>query len=191
MLFNSVQFFVFLIVTLVLFYASPKSWRRVILLVASYFFYAWWDWRFIFLLAASTVIAQVGGRLIHGASGVRRQVSLWTTLAGLIGLLAWFKYYGFLAVNLDNAFHFMGLGRPLPLLAVTLPVGISFFTFMAISYVVDIHRGILKPARAIDTAVYLSFFPHLVAGPIVRGTELRSNSEPLIPRGWRAAEVAS
>jgi alginate O-acetyltransferase complex protein AlgI len=149
----------------------PGPWKAF-MIVASYFFYAWWDWRFIFLLAASTGIAQVGGNLIHRASGVRRRVTLWTTLAGLIGLLAWFKYYGFLAVNLDNALHFVGLGRPLPLLAVTLPVGISFFTFMAISYVVDIHRGILKPARAIDTAVYLSFFPHLVAGPIVRGTEL-------------------
>jgi D-alanyl-lipoteichoic acid acyltransferase DltB (MBOAT superfamily) len=149
----------------------PGPWKAF-MIAASYFFYAWWDWRFIFLLAASTGIAQVGGRLIHRASGARRRATLWTTLACLVGLLAWFKYYGFLAVNLDNALHFAGLGRPLPLLAVTLPVGISFFTFMAISYVVDIHRGILKPARAIDTAVYLSFFPHLVAGPIVRGTEL-------------------
>ncbi len=99
-------------------------------------------------------------------------MALWATLGGLIGLLAWFKYYGFFGVNLDKLFHSLGLGRPVPLLAITLPVGISFFTFMAISYVVDIHRGVLKPARAIDTAVYLSFFPHLVAGPIVRGTEL-------------------
>jgi len=149
----------------------PGPWKAFII-VASYVFYAWWDWRFIFLLAASTAIAQVGGRLIHRASGSRRRVTLWATLACLVGLLAWFKYYGFLAVNLDNTFHLLGLGRPLPLLAVTLPVGISFFTFMAISYVVDIHRGVLRPARAIDTAVYLSFFPHLVAGPIVRGTEL-------------------
>jgi alginate O-acetyltransferase complex protein AlgI len=149
----------------------PGPWKAF-MIVASYFFYAWWDWRFIFLLAASTAIAQVGGRFVHRASGTRRRVTLWATLAGLVLLLAWFKYYGFMAVNLDNALHFVGLGRPLPLLAVTLPVGISFFTFMAISYVVDIHRGVLKPARASDTAVYLSFFPHRVAGPIVRGTEL-------------------
>ena len=95
-----------------------------------------------------------------------------STLALLLGLLAWFKYYGFVAVNVDNVTHFLGLGRPIPLLTVTLPVGISFFTFMAISYVVDIYRGVLRPARGIDVTVYLSFFPHLIAGPIVRGTEL-------------------
>ena len=149
----------------------PGPWKAF-MIAASYYFYAWWDWRFILLLAASTAIAQVGGRLVNQASGLRRRVTLWTTLALLVGLLAWFKYFGFVAVNLDNSLHYLGLGRPLPLLAITLPVGISFFTFMAISYVVDIHRGVLKPARAIDTAVYLSFFPHLVAGPIVRGTEL-------------------
>ena len=174
MLFPTIDFAIFFAVVYTvqwLLNPHPGPWKAF-MIVASYFFYAWWDWRFIFLLAASTAIAQVGGRTIHRASGARRRATLWTTLAGLIGLLAWFKYYGFLAVNLDNAFHFLGLGRPLPLLAVTLPVGISFFTFMAISYVVDIHRGVLKPARAIDTAVYLSFFPHLVAGPIVRGTEL-------------------
>ncbi len=149
----------------------PGPWKAF-MVVASYFFYAWWDWRFIFLLAASTAIAQVGGTVIDRASGRRRQAALWATLAALVGLLAWFKYYGFFAVNLDNVFHVLGIGRPLPLLSITLPVGISFFTFMAISYVVDIHRGVLKPARTIDTTVYLSFFPHLVAGPIVRGTEL-------------------
>ena len=175
MLFPTIDFAIFFAVVYTvqwLLNPYPGPWKAF-MIVASYFFYAWWDWRFMFLLAASTGIAQVGGRVIHRAEGTtHRRVALWSTLAGLVGLLAWFKYYGFLAVNLDNAFHLVGLGRPFPLLAVTLPVGISFFTFMAISYVVDIYRGILKPARAIDTAVYLSFFPHLVAGPIVRGTEL-------------------
>ena len=140
-------------------YAGP--WK-VFMVAASYFFYAWWDWRFIFLLAASTGIAFVGGRLVHPATGTRRKAILWSTLALLLGLLVWFKYFGFVAVNVDNVTHALGLGRPLPLLAITLPIGISFFTFMAISYVVDIYRGILKPARAIDTTVYLAFFPHLV-----------------------------
>ena len=101
-----------------------------------------------------------------------QKITLWVTLGLLLGLLAWFKYFGFVAVNVDNVTHAIGLGRPIPLLAVTLPVGVSFFTFMAISYVVDIYRGVLKPARGIDVTVYLSFFPHLIAGPIVRGTEL-------------------
>ncbi len=150
-------------------YAGP--WKAF-MVVASYVFYAWWDWRFVFLLAASTAIAHGGARGIDRLEGRARRVALWVTLAGLLGLLAWFKYYGFVAVNLDNLLHTVGLGRPMPLLSITLPVGISFFTFMAISYVVDVYRRTLTPARGIDVTVYLSFFPHLVAGPIVRGTEL-------------------
>jgi D-alanyl-lipoteichoic acid acyltransferase DltB (MBOAT superfamily) len=91
---------------------------------------------------------------------------------GVLGLLVWFKYYGFLSLNLDNALHGLGLGPPLPLVQVALPIGISFFTFMAISYVIDVYRGELRAAAWLDVAVYLSFFPHLVAGPIVRGSEL-------------------
>ncbi len=94
------------------------------------------------------------------------------SVAALLGILGWFKYYGFVAVNVDNVLHSLGSGHFLPLLQVTLPVGISFFTFMALSYVIDVYRRHLEPARAIDVAVYLSFFPHLVAGPIVRGGEL-------------------
>ncbi len=110
---------------------------------------------------------------MHRTVGERaRRGALVVFLAGLLGLLGWFKYYGFAAVNLDNFFHHLGLGHPVPLRQVTLPVGISFFTFMAVSYVVDVYRRQLEPARPVDLAVYLSFFPHLVAGPIVRGGEL-------------------
>ncbi len=174
MLFPTIDFAIFFAVVYTvqwLLNPYPGPWK-LFMIAASYFFYAWWDWRFIFLLAASTVIAQVGGSVVHRASGEKRKVALWSTLALLVGLLAWFKYYGFVAVNVDNTVHFLDGRRPLPLLNITLPVAISFFTFMAISYVFDIYRGVLRPARAIDTAVYLSFFPHLVAGPIVRGTEL-------------------
>jgi alginate O-acetyltransferase complex protein AlgI len=145
---------------------------KAFMVFASYIFYAWWDWRFIFLLAVSTAIAFIGGRLVHAATGTGRTVALWGSLSLLLGLLVWFKYYGFVAVNVDNFTHTLGLGRPIPLMAITLPIGISFFTFMAISYVVDIYRGVLRPARGIDVTVYLAFFPHLIAGPIVRGTEL-------------------
>ncbi len=174
MLFPTIDFAIFFAVVYTvqwLLNPYPGPWK-LFMIAASYFFYAWWDWRFIFLLAASTVIAQVGGSVVHRASGEKRKVALWSTLALLVGLLAWFKYYGFVAVNVDNTVHFLDGRRPLPLLNITLPVAISFFTFMAISYVFDIYRGVLRPARAVDTAVYLSFFPHLVAGPIVRGTEL-------------------
>ena len=92
--------------------------------------------------------------------------------AALLGLLGWFKYYGFVSVNFDNLTHVLGLGRAVPLLQVALPIAISFYTFMALSYVIDIYRRQLEPARPLDLALYLSFFPHLLAGPIVRGNEL-------------------
>ena len=150
----------------------PRLWRLA-MIAASYLFYSWWDWRFVLLLAAATAIAQLGAVVVHRASSpVRRRVVLVATVAGLVGILAWFKYYGFFAVNLDNLSHALGAGKVLPLLQVTLPVGVSFFTFMALSYVVDVFRGRIEPAPPLDVALYLSFFPHLVAGPIVRGEEL-------------------
>ena len=93
-------------------------------------------------------------------------------MAALLLPLAWFKYYGFFALNVTNAFESLGLHPPLPLLQVLLPIGISFYTFMAISYVVDVSRYEIQVSRWLDVSVYLSFFPHLIAGPIVRGEEL-------------------
>jgi alginate O-acetyltransferase complex protein AlgI len=136
-------------------------------------FYSWWDWRFVFLLALVTVVAHVGATVVSQCEDPRsRRAAMVVSVAALLGILGWFKYYGFVAVNVDNLFHSLGSGHLVPLLQVTLPVGISFFTFMALSYVIDVYRRQLQPARAIDVAVYLSFFPHLVAGPIVRGEEL-------------------
>ena len=149
--------------------AAWKLW----MLAASYYFYAYWDWRFCFLLAASTLIAHVGATGVSLAGSERaRRIWLTASIAGLLVLLGYFKYYSFFAVSVDNALRGVGLGGAVPLLTPTLPIAISFFTFMAVSYVVDVYRGQLKPATPIDLAVYLSFFPHLVAGPIVRGTEL-------------------
>ena len=93
-------------------------------------------------------------------------------VAALLLPLAWFKYYGFFALNVANAFESLGLHPPLPLLQVLLPIGISFYTFMAISYVVDVSRYEIQVSRWLDVSVYLAFFPHLIAGPIVRGEEL-------------------
>ena len=150
----------------------PRVWKLA-MVALSYFFYSWWDWRFVLLLAAETVIALLGVAAIHRVEDPRRRrLALVGTLVALLGLLAWFKYYGFFSLNVDNALHGLGGSRVLPLLRVTLPVGVSFFTFMSISYVVDVYRRVIEPARPIDVAVYLSFFPHLVAGPIVRGQEL-------------------
>jgi D-alanyl-lipoteichoic acid acyltransferase DltB (MBOAT superfamily) len=150
----------------------PRLWKMA-MVAASYLFYSWWDWRFVFLLAAVTVVAYLGGVLVDQArTDSGRHTVMGVTVAALLGLLGWFKYYGFLAVNVDNLAHHLGGGAVLPLLQVTLPVGISFFTFMALSYVVDVTRRRIEPAAFGELAVYLSFFPHLVAGPIVRGQEL-------------------
>jgi D-alanyl-lipoteichoic acid acyltransferase DltB (MBOAT superfamily) len=151
-------------------YSTP--WKLA-MIGLSYVFYGWVGWGYCLLLVATTTIACVGGVAVQRATTERRRrLFMGLACAGLLGLLGWFKYYGFFSVNIDNLTHAMGLGRAVPLLQVALPIAISFYTFMALSYVVDIYRRQLEPARPLDLALYLSFFPHLLAGPIVRGNEL-------------------
>lgn len=176
MLFPTIDFAIFFAVVFTggwLLSKSPVPWKLWVL-AASFTFYAWWDWRFVGLLVLATAIAHAGGVGVHRfeAGSRPRRLALWGSVGGLLAVLGYFKYYGFFALSLDNVLSGLGLGQLLPLLQPTLPVAISFFTFMAISYVVDIHRGQLRPATPLDLAVYLAFFPHLVAGPIVRGGEL-------------------
>jgi alginate O-acetyltransferase complex protein AlgI len=176
MLFPTIDFAIFFAVAFVaswLFNPYPTSWKLAIIAL-SYFFYGWWDWRFVFLLVAATITAHFGaqGASRRGSSPRAAKASLVAAIATLLGILGYFKYYGFFAANVDNVLHGMGAGRLFPLVQPTLPVAISFFTFMAISYVVDVYRGRIDTARPIDLAVYLCFFPHLIAGPIIRGEEL-------------------
>ena len=175
MLFPTIDFAIFFGIVFVLNWLLapfPRYWK-IFIIIASYVFYGWWDWRFVFLLAASTVTTILGGILVHkAASGRSRRGWLAATVVVELGLLGWFKYYGFLSQNVDNALHSLGLHGPFPLLNITLPVGISFFTFMGLSYVIDIFRQSLEPAKPIDVAVFVCFFPHLASGPIVRGSEL-------------------
>src|SRR5262245_25084268 len=141
-------------------------WRGWILL-ASYVFYAWWDWRFVFLLAASTVVNHVLAVAIHRARDIRARKGLLTLAVAFdLGFLGYFKYANFFLSTTDN------LAGTSFIAHVVLPVGISFYSFMAISYVVDTYRGELVPASFARFAVFQAFFPHLVAGPIVRASEL-------------------
>ncbi len=185
MLFPTIQFALFFPVVLALSWAlmsRPWLWKPFIL-VASYIFYGYASWRFCLLLAGITLGNQAAAKLVHR---VRDRAARW--IVGVIvaldlGVLAIFKYYGFFAENLQRTFDQLGIPMPLPLLAIALPVGVSFFTFQAISYVVDVKRGLVVPASFIDFAVYLSFFPHLVAGPIVRAREfLPQLKRPRDPR---------
>jgi D-alanyl-lipoteichoic acid acyltransferase DltB (MBOAT superfamily) len=175
MLFPTATFAIFFLIVLPLSWlAMPKVHRwRPLIIVASYVFYSWWDWRFIFLLAGCTLWNQVLAVRIHRAPGHRqRKALLWVALAGNLGVLGYFKYYDFFVDSSDNLLSLVGIGVPLELKSIVLPVGISFYTFMAVSYVVDTYRGDFVPTTLEKFAVYLSFFPHLVAGPIVRPGEL-------------------
>jgi alginate O-acetyltransferase complex protein AlgI len=175
MLFPTIDFAIFFGIVFVLnWFLAPYPTRwKIFAIVASYVFYAWWDWRFIFLLAASTATTIAGGKLVHLAkTPSARRFYLWATIGLELGLLGVFKYLDFLETTVNNATHAAGLGDPLPIAKLTLPVGISFFTFMGLSYVIDIYRQKLEPSRWLDVAVFVCFFPHLVAGPIVRGAEL-------------------
>jgi alginate O-acetyltransferase complex protein AlgI len=148
------------------------AWK-LSMLGLSYFFYGWVGWTYCLLLLGTTTIAFLGGvAVVHTTTERSRRLAMAVACGALLALLGWYKYYGFVSVNVDNLTHVLGLGRAVPLLQVALPIAISFYTFMALSYVVDIYRRQLQPARPLDLALYLAFFPHLLAGPIVRGGEL-------------------
>ena len=150
----------------------PLAWK-LFMIGASYVFYSWWDWHFVWLLAGVGAIAQIGGLAVSRQRDPgRRRAVMGVAVAATLAPLAYFKYYGFFAVNVTNGLARLGIHAGPPLIQVVLPVGVSFFSFMAVAYIVDIQRGTTKPASWIDTFLYLSLFPHLVAGPIVRPNEL-------------------
>jgi D-alanyl-lipoteichoic acid acyltransferase DltB (MBOAT superfamily) len=173
-LFPTIDFAVFFVVVLTASWiAMPfRGWWKALMLAASAVFYGWWDWRFLWLLFGSALVNHVFATAIWRvrAPGPRR-VLLVLALAANLGTLAWFKYYGFLVTSVASSLATIGIDANLPLLQIVLPIGISFFTFQAISYVVDVWRGQLRPGTLQDFALYLGFFPHLVAGPIVRASE--------------------
>jgi D-alanyl-lipoteichoic acid acyltransferase DltB (MBOAT superfamily) len=176
-LFPTIDFAIFFGVVFVgnwLLVPHPTAWK-VFILLASYVFYAWADWHDVLVLMGSTSLTYAGGRLVEAArSPTARRRWLVATVTAELGLLASFKYYGLFSLTVDNAAVRLGVhGAPVPLVAqAVFPIGISFYTFMGLSYVIDVYRGSLRSAPPLDVAVYASFFPHLLAGPIVRGGEL-------------------
>ncbi len=174
MLFPTVEFAIFFPVVLALSWAlmsRPSLWKPFIVAV-SYLFYASANWKFVFLIAAVTVGNQIAAVMIHRSDDERRRK--WIMIAGValdLIVLGTFKYYAFFVTDINRVLEATSLGLPLPLLTIALPVGVSFFTFQAISYVVDVRRRLIAPSPVVDVAIYLSFFPHLIAGPIVRARE--------------------
>lgn len=176
MLFNSLEFLIFLPTVFLLYwflFNRSLPLQNLLVLVASYFFYGWWSWEFMGLLLLSTALDYAYAFGVALQSRRRARLFLWLSIINNLGILAIFKYYNFFAAEFGALLSNMGLEANPALLNVLLPVGISFYTFHGMSYVFDIYRGRLKPVtNFVDYAVFVSFFPLLVAGPIERATHL-------------------
>jgi len=175
MLFNTTEFFVFFAVVWALYVAlrTPR-WQNPLLLVASYVFYGFWDWRFLGLILVSTVVDYVVARRIGVTEDPRRRRALLiVSLVLNLGLLGFFKYFNFFADSAAMLLRGLGVSASPVTLAIILPVGISFYTFQSLSYTIDVYRKDLEPTRDfVLFALYVSYFPQLVAGPIERATHL-------------------
>jgi alginate O-acetyltransferase complex protein AlgI len=171
LIFTQPVFLIFFAISFMIHWSLPRqSLRKAWLLGASYFFYGYWDWRFLSLILASTLVDYIAGRqLVITQQDSRRRWIVGASLLLNLGLLGFFKYYNFFVESGVELLGSLGLSASAPTLQLILPVGISFFTFQSMSYTIDIYRGRLTPCRAfLDFALYVSFFPQLVAGPIVR-----------------------
>jgi D-alanyl-lipoteichoic acid acyltransferase DltB (MBOAT superfamily) len=174
MVFTSLHFVAFFVVVYATYRALPHRGQNWLLVLASYYFYAAWDWRFLSLLIGSTVVDYFVARAMGASRDPRRRKHLlWLSLAFNFGMLGFFKYFDFFADSLVTVFDALGWRLDPITLHVILPIGISFYTFMSVSYVIDVYRGELEPSRSLlDFAVFVAYFPHLVAGPILRASLL-------------------
>lgn len=174
MVFNSIVFWLYLPIVFTLYAVTPQRFRWAILLAASYVFYMWWNAFYVLLILASTVIDYfVGPTIAASADPKRRKRLLWLSLGINLGALFVFKYWTFFHESLAGVAAAVGVPYAVPELSILLPVGISFYTFQTLSYTIDIYRGTLEPERHFGRfAVFVSFFPQLVAGPIERAADL-------------------
>lgn len=177
MLFNSHEFMIFLPIVFLLYWFVFRKYKlqNLFLIIASYIFYGWWDWRFLILIIATSLFSYTTGLLVGHNEGRRHLQRIWSTVNILanLGILCVFKYYNFFLENLNLMFRTLGFSLDWVTLKIVLPVGISFYTFQALSYTIDVYRGDIKPTRDIVAFfAYISFFPQLVAGPIERAKDL-------------------
>jgi len=169
MLFNSFQYWIFFLIVAVLFYSIPFRFSKVLLVLASYVFYMWWDPRFIVLILTSTVVDYFLGIWLEVVRGRRKKLLLAVSLVVNLGILGFFKYYDFFAGSLAALFR---ISPSSVVLQIVLPVGVSFYTFASLSYTFDVYWGKMKAVRnLIDYALFIAFFPHLIAGPIIRARQ--------------------
>lgn len=174
MLFNSLQFALFFLIVYSLYLLLNHKGQNRMLLVASYIFYGAWDWRFLFLIIISTVLDYVCGLKIHEFEDIkRRRFFLFLSVFINLAILGFFKYFNFFADSLQSTVSYFGFSIQPRFLNIILPVGISFYTFQTMSYTIDIYRKKLEPTRKFfDFALFVAFFPQLVAGPIERAKRL-------------------
>ncbi|WCL50874.1 MBOAT family O-acyltransferase [Leptospira sp. GIMC2001] len=189
MIFNSIDFILFFPVVLILYWISGHKLQNRLLLVASLFFYGFWDWRFLGLLVLSSLVDFVAGLGIEkfADNPKKKKAFLIFSLISNLSVLGFFKYFNFFIENAVQFLSALGLNPDIHTLQIILPLGISFYTFQTLSYTIDVYRGELKPVRDIfDFALYVSFFPQLVAGPIERATRLLPQIQ--LPRQWNPVQ---
>ena len=177
MLFNSIDFAVFLPIVFILYWFvlnKNLKLQNFLIVAASYLFYGWWDWRFLSLILFSTIIDYLVGRKLRSEDNqTKRKILLWTSILVNLGFLGFFKYYNFFLDNFLTAFSLFGTEIKANSLNIILPVGISFYTFQTLSYTIDVYKQKLEPTKDfIAFSAFVSFFPQLVAGPIERATHL-------------------
>lgn len=190
MLFNSLTFLVFFLIVFSIYWAMQRfsySWQNRLLFAASYLFYGWWDWRFLALIFSSSLVDFLVARWIHhaGEETTRRRL-LWVSLGFNLTVLGFFKYFNFFLDSAVTALRSLGYGGDVVSLNIILPVGISFYTFQALSYTIDVYRRKIEPTNdPVALFTYISFFPQLVAGPIERASHLLPQFHR--PRVWDEA----
>lgn len=176
MLFNSLDFAIFFPIVFVLYWlvSSNLRWRNILVLASSYVFYGWWDWRFLFLIAISSIVDfYVGQKLYKENNAKKRKRLLLISLIVNLGFLAYFKYTNFFIDTFVDSFRLFGKELEITSINIILPVGISFYTFQTLSYTIDIYRKQLKPTKDwLSFFSFVAFFPQLVAGPIERASHL-------------------
>lgn len=177
MIFNTLEFLFFIVIVYVLFWIvfnKKTKYQNLLILISSYFFYGYWNWRFLFLIALSTILDFIIGIAIDNQKSlIKRKILLGISLFANLAFLAFFKYYNFFIESFIASFSFIGLNLNLQTLNIILPVGISFYTFQTLSYTIDVYNEKIKPChKIISFATFVSFFPQLVAGPIERASNL-------------------
>ena len=174
MVFSSSLFLLyFLPLFLMVYYLADTRYKNGVILAFSIFFYAWGAPRFLFVILASVILDYYLSHLIYNAKEKKKKTLLIFSVCLNVGVLLYFKYSNFFIENINDLLHNLGAAGPIKWTAVALPIGISFFTFHELSYIIDVYRGVNKPMkRIVDYAVYILLFPQLIAGPIIRYKEI-------------------